>query len=129
KIGTTAAQKKLFFNLRRLKQRISASHEGSLRPEEIKTIANELNVEEQEVKEMESRMVGHDHSLNELVAQEESDGGSEWIDYLEEPAHNQEILLLEDQEKRHQRLLLTNAMEKLNERERHIIVERRLKEP
>lgn len=128
KIGTTSAQKKLFFNLKKMKKRISSTHEGSLRPEEITSIANELNVAEQDVIEMDSRMIGHDHSLNELVSMEEGDSGSEWIDYLEEPSHNQEILLLEDQEQRHKRLLLTNAMEKLNERERHIIHERRLKE-
>lgn len=128
KIGTTSAQKKLFFNLRKLKKRISATHDGSLRPDEISTIANELEVSEQDVIEMDSRMAGHDHSLNELVLQGESDSGSEWIDYLEEPTKNQEVLLLEDQEQRHKQLLLTNAMDTLNDRERHIIQERRLKE-
>lgn len=128
KIGTTAAQKKLFFNLRKIKKRISSVHDGGLRPEEISAIASELNVSEQEVVEMDSRMLGHDHSLNEQVGHEANDSGSEWIDYLEEPSHNQEILLLEDQEQRHKRLLLTNAMSTLNDRERAIIHERRLKE-
>lgn len=127
KIGTTTAQKKLFFNLRKIKKRIQSAHQGSLRPDEIKTIAGELNVAEQDVMEMDSRMVGHDQSLNELVPYDDG-SGVELIDALEDTSHNQEVLLLEDQEKRHQRLRLANAMAKLNDRERHIIEARRLQE-
>lgn len=128
KIGTTATQKKLFFNLGKMKRRIRAAHEGSLQPDEIATIAQELNVPESEVMEMDTRLMGHDQSLNAPMVQTEDGSGAEWIDYLEDKRHNQEILLLEDQEKRHKRLLLTNALASLNDRERDIIQERRLKD-
>ena len=129
KIGTTSAQKKLFFNLRKIKNRINAIHDhNSLHPEEVSTIASELNVSQTEVLEMNSRMSGGDHSLNEHVGNDAEDGTSEWIDYLEESGDNQETLVLESQEHSHKQLLLTNAMATLNERECHIITERRLKE-
>lgn len=128
KIGTTAAQKKLFFNLRKIKHRLNAVHNTNLLPEQIHTIASELNVSEQEVIDMNTRLSGADHSLNEFVGGDGGEEGAEWIDFVEAPGSNQEVLLLEDQEQKHQHLLLTQALSSLNERERDIITERRLTE-
>lgn len=127
KIGTTAAQKKLFFNLRKIKNRLHAVHNSNLLPEQIHTIASELNVSEQEVVDMNVRLSGTDHSLNEFLGSDGEDG-AEWIDYIEADQANQETLLLENQEQQHQHLLLSHAMSELSERERDIITERRLTE-
>ncbi len=125
KIGTTAAQKKLFFNLRKLKGRIEALEEGDLDPEHIEQIADELNVSEQDVVMMNRRLAGADHSLNAPL-KTESEG--EWIDWLADESENQEIQLAESEELSKRRELLQDAMKVLNDRERHILTERRLQD-
>jgi RNA polymerase sigma-32 factor len=125
KLGTTAAQKKLFFNLRRLKSQMQAIEEGDLSPETVKEIADHLAVTEQEVIDMNRRLEGPDHSLN---AQLRADGDSEWQDWLVDDSASQEAVLVEEDELTHRRRLLEQAMSVLNDRERHILHERRLKD-
>ena len=125
KLGTTAAQKKLFFNLRRLKSQMQAIEEGDLSPETVKEIATTLAVTEQEVIEMNRRLEGPDHSLN---AQLRADGDSEWQDWLVDDSASQEAVLVDEDEMGHRRRLLEEAMKVLNDRERHILNERRLKD-
>ena len=125
KLGTTAAQKKLFFNLRRLKSQMQAIEEGDLSPEAVKEIADTLAVTEQEVIEMNRRLEGPDHSLN---AQLRADGESEWQDWLVDDSASQEAVLADEDELGHRRRLLEEAMKVLNDRERHILNERRLKD-
>ncbi len=125
KMGTTAAQKKLFFNLRRLKGQMQAIDEGDLSPENVTTIAERLSVSEEEVISMNGRLASHDHSLNAPVGEE---GEGQWQDLLVDDTDNQEIRLAEDQELGQRRQLLATAMIGLNDRERHILVERRLKD-
>ncbi len=125
KLGTTAAQKKLFFNLRRLKSQMQAIEEGDLSPEAVREIADTLAVTEQEVIEMNRRLEGPDHSLN---AQLRADGDSEWQDWLVDDSASQEAVLADEDELGHRRRLLEEAMKVLNDRERHILNERRLKE-
>ena len=125
KIGTTAAQKKLFFNLRKLKRQLKAIDEGDLPPETVATIADRLNVPEHEVINMNRRLASPDHSLNApLRADGEND--AEWQDWLEDPTPNQEVEITEADELSHQRRMLESAMSELNERERHIFTQRRL---
>jgi len=125
KIGTTAAQKKLFFNLRKIKGQLKAIDDGDLSPEQIEHIATALNVSEGDVVSMNRRMLGPDQSLNAPVREE---GGGEWQDWLESPEENQETTVVESDELSHRRGLLAAALPQLNERERHILEERRLKE-
>lgn len=125
KIGTTAAQKKLFFNLRRLKGQMQAIDEGDLSPEHVNKIAETLDVSEQEVVEMNRRLASPDHSLNAPLR---VDGEGEWQDWLEDDRANQEIVLADQQEQGKRRKLLAAAMQGLNERERDILVERRLRD-
>jgi RNA polymerase sigma-32 factor len=126
KLGTTAAQKKLFFNLRRMKGEIQALEEGDLKPEHVTKIATDLSVTEDEVVQMNRRMTGGDASLNAPVG---SEGDAEWQDWLaDDTAVSQESRLAESEEIGMRRELLEAAMEELNERERHIITERRLKD-
>ncbi len=126
KMGTTAAQKKLFFNLRRLKGEISALEEGDLKPENVKTIAHKLAVTEDEVVSMNRRLSGGDASLNAPIA---SDGESEWQDWLaDDTQESQESTLARTEEFGARMSLLQAAMADLSERERHIIEERRLKD-
>jgi RNA polymerase sigma-32 factor len=127
KLGTTAAQKKLFFNLRRIKGRIQAIEDGDLSPENLKQIATELNVPESEVVDMNRRLAGPDHSLNAPV-RADGDGGSEWQDWLKDDGDNQEETLGEMEELGLRRDLLTSAMSHLTARERDILVERRLRD-
>jgi len=127
KIGTTAAQKKLFFNLRKIKGQISALEEGDLKPEQVEKIAHRLGVTEEEVTMMNRRMSGGDSSLN---APMRTDGeGAEWQDWLVDESDTQEEMLAEQEEMDERRELLSIALEELNERERHIFIERRLKDP
>jgi len=127
KIGTTAAQKKLFFNLRKLKRQLRAIDEGDLPPETVSTIAQRLDVPEHEVVNMNRRLAAPDHSLNApLRADGEND--AEWQDWLEDPTPNQEVEITEADELSHQRRMLESAMLELNERERHIFTQRRLVE-
>jgi len=126
KIGTTAAQKKLFFNLRRIKGQIEAIDEGDLHPDDVKEIATRLNVSEKEVVNMNRRMAGSDHSLN---APMRADAEGEWMDWLEDKdAIDQETAYANDEELTNRRALMANAMQDLNEREQHILTERRLKD-
>ena len=125
KIGTTAAQKKLFFNLRRIKGEIQAMEEGDLIPENVKEIATRLNVSETEVISMNRRMAGPDNSLNAPLR---ADSEGEWQDWLVDDSDSQETRLAESEELEKRRDLLHGALETLNERERHILVERRLSE-
>jgi RNA polymerase sigma-32 factor len=127
KMGTTAAQKKLFFNLRRMKGQLKAFDEGDLPPEQVEFIAKELKVSENDVVQMNRRLAGPDGSLNAPL-RKDGDGDSEWMDWLVDDSVSQEIELVEQDELEKRRGLLTQAMEALNERERHILTERRLKE-
>ncbi|WP_371397837.1 RNA polymerase sigma factor RpoH [Fretibacter rubidus] len=125
KMGTTAAQKKLFFNLRRMKGEMKALEDGDLKPEHLEQIATKLNVKEKEVNDMNRRMsYGGDSSLNVTIGSE--DGSSEWQDWLEDDTDSQEHTLGESQEYDARMELLGDAMADLNEREQHIIRERRL---
>jgi RNA polymerase sigma-32 factor len=123
KMGTTAAQKKLFFNLRRLRNKIGSNHEGDLYPDEVKMIAGELDVSEYEVVDMDRRLNGGEVSLNKSIS---ADGDSDWVDLLEDETQNQEEYLAIEQDKNYQKNLLANAMETLNERERDIVSARKL---
>lgn len=125
KIGTTAAQKKLFFNLRKAKAQLQAIEEGDLKPENVKTIAERLNVSEDEVVSMNRRLAAPDHSLNAPLR---IDGDGEWQDWLEDETPNQEVMLAESEELNDRRAMLQKAMGVLNERERHILTKRRLEE-
>ncbi len=125
KMGTTAAQKKLFFNLRRLKGEMQAIDEGDLHPDQAKEIATRLDVPELEVVNMNRRLSGPDQSLNAPL-RDDSDG--EWQDWLVEESDSQETLLADAEELGESRKLVANAMKNLTDRERHIISERRLKE-
>lgn len=125
KMGTTAAQKKLFFNLRRMKNQMQAYEDGDLSPEHVKTIAERLDVNEDEVISMNRRMTGSDQSLN---APMRIDGEGEWQDWLVDDTPGQEAMLVESDELDKRRELLADAMSDLNERERDIIIKRRLSE-
>ncbi|QUD86359.1 RNA polymerase sigma factor RpoH [Phenylobacterium montanum] len=126
KMGTTAAQKKLFFNLRKAKSEISAFEEGDLRPEQVSHIATRLGVLDEEVVSMNRRLSGPDASLNAPLR---ADGESEWQDWLaDDTAVSQETQLAEDEEKSIRMSLLEEAMTELTDRERHILTERRLKD-
>ena len=125
KIGTTAAQKKLFFNLRKIKNELKLIHDGGLKPDEVKKISEQLNVEEREVIDMNNRMAGHDHSLNSPL---KDDSSSEWQDWLVDAGRSQEELLEESQEYNFRKTILINALSILNERERFIFEARRLNE-
>jgi RNA polymerase sigma-32 factor len=125
KIGTTAAQKKLFFNLRRLKGQIQAIEEGDLTPEHVAKIAKELDVPEVDVVNMNRRMMAPDHSLNAPLR---ADSEGEWQDWLVDDAQSQETTLSDRQEIGVRRDLLRDAMTHLTDRERDILNERRLKE-
>jgi RNA polymerase sigma-32 factor len=125
KMGTTAAQKKLFFNLRKLKGQMAAIDEGDLAPEQVTYIADQLQVPEADVVSMNRRLAAPDHSLNAPLRQ---DGDGEWQDWLVDEQESQEKLLADREELDKRRALLKQAMKTLNKRERHILVERRLKE-
>ncbi|QHC34558.1 RNA polymerase sigma factor RpoH [Komagataeibacter xylinus] len=125
KIGTTAAQKKLFFNLRRLKGQMQAIDDGDLQPEQVNKIAQSLGVPEQDVVNMNRRLAAPDHSLNAPLRM---DGEGEWQDWLVDDNDNQEQTLAESEEYSGRQALLANAMKSLNDRERHILSERRLKD-
>ncbi len=125
KMGTTAAQKKLFFNLRRLKGQLQAIDGGDLHPETVAKISQRLDVTEKDVIEMNGRMSGPDHSLNAPLR---ADSEGEWMDWLEDESPNQESLVAENEERTNRQQLLRNAMTGLNDRERHILTERQLRD-
>jgi RNA polymerase sigma-32 factor len=124
KMGTTAAQKKLFFNLRRMKARLDAFEDGDLRPEHVAKIATDLGVTEAEVTSMNRRMsMGGDTSLNVPMRE---DGEGQWQDWLADDAPLQDQTVAEAQEAEVRHDMLTEAMDDLNDREKHILAERRL---
>ncbi len=127
KMGTTSAQKKLFFNLRKAKNKIGALEEGDLRPENVAIIAKQLNVTEKEVVSMNRRMSGGDASLNAQISKD-GEGASEWQDWLEDEDADQAADYAEKDELVLRRELLVAAMKDLNEREQNILTERRLSE-
>ena len=123
KIGTTAAQKKLFFKLRKLKGQIQAIDEGDMTPDQVEKIATALNVPERDVVSMNRRLAAPDNSLNAPLRAE---GEGEWQDWLVDDSVDQETELLESEELKKRRQLLIGAMANLNDREKRIITERRL---
>jgi RNA polymerase sigma-32 factor len=126
KMGTTAAQKKLFFNLRKAKSQIEAFQDGDLRPDQVSAIATKLGVLDSEVISMNRRLGGPDASLNAPLR---ADGESEWQDWLaDDDQVSQETVVAENQEKSLRMGLLEEAMVELTDRERHILTERRLKD-
>jgi RNA polymerase sigma-32 factor len=126
KMGTTAAQKKLFFNLRRMKNQIEAFEDGDLKPADVTKIATDLGVTEEEVVSMNRRMaMGGDTSLNVSLKGDEG-SESQWQDFLVDTGPLQDEQLAEDQESRVRHDLLMSALESLNDREKHILMERRL---
>lgn len=125
KMGTTAAQKKLFFNLRKLKGQLQAIEDGDLKPETVTKIATELSVPEQDVVSMNRRLAAPDHSLNAPLR---VDGEGEWQDWLVDERDSQEVMLADRQELGKRRQLLKDAMSHLNDRERRILSERRLRD-
>jgi RNA polymerase sigma-32 factor len=125
-MGTTAAQKKLFFNLRRMKNQIDAFEEGDLKPADVTKIATDLGVTEDEVISMNRRMsMGGDTSLNAPLKGDEG-AESQWQDFLVDNGPLQDELVADEEEKQVRHTLLTNAMQSLNEREKFILTERRL---
>jgi RNA polymerase sigma-32 factor len=125
KMGTTAAQKKLFFNLRRLKSQMQALDDGDLRPDQVALIADALNVPEQDVISMNGRLAASDLSLNAPMYQDDE---AQWQDWFADEADSQEIVLAEHEELTTRKALLSDAFKLLSTRERHILFERRLKE-
>jgi RNA polymerase sigma-32 factor len=126
KMGTTAAQKKLFFNLRKAKSEISALEEGDMHPDQVRQIATKLGVLDSEVISMNRRLSGPDASLNAPLR---SDSENEWQDWLEDKeAVSQETRLAEDEEKSLRMGLLEEAMTELTDREQHILTQRRLRD-
>jgi RNA polymerase sigma-32 factor len=125
KMGTTAAQKKLFFNLRRMKNQIEAFEEGDLKPADVAKIAKDLGVSEEEVVSMNRRMgMGGDTSLNAPLRDTEGEG--QWQDFLVDTGPLQDEIIADDEETRVRHDLLMDALETLNDREKHILTERRL---
>jgi len=123
KIGTTAAQKKLFFNLKKLKQQIAPRQEGDLKNEQVEEISDRLGVKSEEVVSMNRRMMGNEKSLNEPIKLGEK---SEWQDWIVDKNLDQELLISQKQELDEKKSLLYEAMKILNEREKKIIEERKL---
>jgi RNA polymerase sigma-32 factor len=128
KLGTTSAQKKLFFNLRKAKGKIGALEEGDLRPEHVDKIAHDLGVNPEEVISMNRRLTGGGDSSLNAPLKGDSEGTTEWQDWLADDEADQAMAYAESQEKEARHELLVAAMDTLNERERHILTERRLRE-
>ena len=125
KMGTTTAQKKLFFNLKKLKNQIAPGQEGDLKDEHVKEISKQLDVDSDEVINMNRRMMGQEKSLNDPIKNGETE---EWQDWLVDDSLDQELMVSQKQEYEDKRELLVSAMKILNEREKEIIKERRLSE-
>jgi len=124
KIGTTSAQKKLFFNLKKIKNQIFAAEQGDMLPEHVSQIATQLDVREDEVVSMNQRLAGHEHSLNAPVGNEEGD--AEWQDWVVDENADQELQISQKQELNQRQSLLQNALHVLDEREKEILQDRRL---
>ena len=127
KLGTTTSQKKLFFNLRKAKNRIGALEEGDMRPENVARIAHDLSVSEADVISMNRRLAGSDSSLNAMVGSD-GDSSTQWQDWLEDEDADQAAAYEEQDELDTRRGLLAEAMDVLNDREKDILVQRRLKD-
>ena len=125
KMGTTAAQKKLFFNLKKVKNQISANNMGDLKPEHVSEISKRLNVKKEEVVSMNRRLGGKEKSLNDPIKNED---GAEWQDWIVDHRTDQELKLAQDQELIERKKLMDNSMNILNPREREILTARRLSE-
>ena len=125
KMGTTTAQKKLFFNLKKLKNQIAPNQDGDLKDDQVKEISKRLDVDSSEVINMNRRMMGQEKSLNDPIKSGETD---EWQDWLVDDSLDQELVISQKQEYDDKKELLKNAMKILNEREKEIILARRLKE-
>ena len=125
KMGTTTAQKKLFFNLKKLKNQIAPGQEGDLKEEQVKEISKRLDVDSSEVVNMNRRMMGQEKSLNDPIKKGETD---EWQDWLVDNSLDQELIVSQKQEYDDKKELLNDAMKILNDREKEIIIERRLSE-
>lgn len=126
KMGSSAAQKRLFFNLKKMRKRLKTIDDGkTLTPDEIRIIAHELDVNEQDVIDMDERMGATDKNLNARMGM---DGETEWMDMLADPAVSHEDILADDQEMRLKKKLLAQALDSLNDREREIIIARRMNE-
>jgi len=125
KIGTTAAQKKLFFNLKKLKNQLSSIDEGNLSPDNVREIATRLNVKEIEVTNMEGRLFSNDQSLNVQLGHE---GGTEWQDMIVDDSDTQDIIFENKNEHHHRKNLFKEALKILNPREKEIIKLRRLRD-
>ena len=125
KMGTTAAQKKLFFNLKKVKNQISANNMGDLKPEHVNEISKRLNVKKEEVVSMDRRLSGKEKSLNAPIKNED---GAEWQDWIVDHKIDQELKLSQDQEFDERKKLMDNSMNILNQREKEILTARRLSE-
>ena len=125
KMGTTTAQKKLFFNLKKIKNQISASNYGDLKPEEVNEISKRLNVKKEEVISMNRRMYGKEKSLNDPIKDED---GAEWQDWITDDSLDQELKLSQNQELGNRKKLMHDSMEILNPREKEILIARKLSE-
>ena len=124
KIGTTTAQKKLFFNLKKLKNQIAPKAEGDLKDEHVKNIATRLNVNEEEVVSMNRRLSGKEHSLNSPIGED----GDEWQDWLVDKEMDQELRFSQQEEMKQRKELLQDSVKILNKREKDILYSRRLAE-
>ena len=124
-MGTTTAQKKLFFNLKKIKNQIAPGQDGDLRDEHVKEISKRLDVDSNEVVNMNRRMMGQEKSLNDPIKSGEAE---EWQDWLPDDSLDQELLISQKQEYEDKKKLLKEAMNILNEREKEIIISRRLKD-
>ena len=125
KMGTTTAQKKLFFNLKKIKNQIAPNQEGDLKDDQVKEISKRLDVESHEIVNMNRRMMGHEKSLNDPIKSGETE---EWQDWLVDDTLDQELIDSQKQEYNDKKALLESAMKILNEREKEIITARRLLE-
>ena len=123
KMGTTAAQKKLFFNLKKIKNQLAATNSGDLKPEHVNEISKRLNVKKEEVISMNRRLHGKEKSLNDPLNRED---GSEWIDWITDNNLDQELKLSQDQEFNERKKLMNDSMSILNPREKEILIARRL---
>ena len=125
KMGTTTAQKKLFFNLKKLKNQLSANNEGDLKPQHVDEISKRLNVKKEEVISMNRRLYGKEKSLNDPV---KDDSGTEWQDWIVDDKLDQELKLSQDQELDERKNLMKSSMDILNTREKEILTARKLSE-
>ena len=124
-MGTTTAQKKLFFNLKKLKNQLSANNEGDLKPQHVDEISKRLNVKKEEVISMNRRLRGKEKSLNDPV---KDDSGTEWQDWIVDDKLDQELKLSQDQELDERKNLMKSSMDILNTREKEILTARKLSE-